>query len=31
MLGVVWPNNHAAFPDFYNEDGKTKGMQWFYM
>ncbi|RCN42128.1 glycosyl hydrolase, family 31 [Ancylostoma caninum] len=27
MLGVVWPDGHVAFPDFYETNGKTA--QWW--
>lgn len=27
MLGVVWPDNHVAFPDFYDDTNKTE--QWW--
>lgn len=27
MLGVVWPSNHSAFPDFLDPSGKTT--QWW--
>ncbi|KAI6242258.1 P-type domain-containing protein [Aphelenchoides fujianensis] len=28
MLAVVWPDNHVAFPDFYDDTGKTD--KWWY-
>lgn len=27
MLGVVWPDKHVAFPDFYDDTNKTT--QWW--